>query len=222
MPGTRTAIIVAGGAPLCPQALTDLPPDAFVIAADSGLDHAFAAGLRPNLIVGDLDSVSDGAIEIARSEGITIDQYSPDKDATDTELALAAALAWEPDHVILLAGGGDRLDHSIAAITALGHACLARCESVTARWGTSHIHVVHAPRSLAVHTQSDTTFSLLALHGACEGVVLNGARWPLDNAVLSPASSLGVSNIAVTGELHVQLTAGVLTLIFPYQYGGQQ
>jgi thiamine pyrophosphokinase len=202
--------------------LTDLPPDAFVVAADSGLDHALTVGLRPNLVVGDLDSVSSGALEIARAEGITIEEYSPDKDATDTELALAAALAWGPDHVILLAGGGDRLDHSIAAITALGHASLAQCASVTARWGTSHIHVLHGPRSLTVRTQSNTTFSLLALHGTCAGVVVKGAKWPLDNAVLAPASSLGISNITLAGELHVELTAGVLTLIFPYQYGGQQ
>ena len=56
---------------------------AFVIAADSGLDHARAHDIKVDLVVGDLDSVSDAAIAAAIADGVSIETYPRDKDATD-------------------------------------------------------------------------------------------------------------------------------------------
>ena len=50
-------VVVIGGGALSPRAVTDVLPDATIIAADSGLDHAVAAGLRPTVLIGDLDSI---------------------------------------------------------------------------------------------------------------------------------------------------------------------
>lgn len=218
----RTVIVIAGGDPLLTRALMDLPDDAFIIAADSGLDHALAGGLRPDLVVGDLDSVSEKSLNWARAARVPIDEYPPDKDMTDTELALASALARGAPHVILLGGGGDRLDHSIGAVTALGHASLAICASVSARWGTAEVHVMHGPRTVTLPVRTETTFSLLALHGICTGVYVRGARWPLMDATLVAGSSLGVSNTATSSEIHIDVHSGALTVIFPTQFGGPQ
>ncbi len=218
MPTTSIAVIVAGGESPPAAAIASLPDNAIIIAADSGLDHVLAAGLHPDLLVGDLDSVSNAALEWARTAGIPIQEFSPDKDATDTELAIAAALAMGAEQVILLGGGGDRLDHSIGAITALGNTSLAACTSVSARWGTAEIHMLHGPRAATLAVRIGATFSLLALHGTCTGVELREARWPLTNAELHPGSSLGVSNTTTASELHVQVQTGVLTVVFPDQF----
>jgi thiamine pyrophosphokinase len=201
-------------------AIANLPSDAFIIAADSGLDHAIAAHLRPDVVVGDLDSVTDDGLRWARANGVPIEQYSPDKDATDTELALARALAIAAEHVLLLGGGGDRLDHSIGALTALGDASLAVCTSVSARWGTATVHVLHGPRTIALQVRPGDTFSLLALHGPCDGVSVSGAQWQLNDATLRPASSLGVSNLTVAADLRIEVRTGVLTVIFPNHFEG--
>ena len=219
MSRVRTAIVVAGGSPLLGASVADLTPEAYIIAADSGLDHALAAKLRPNHLVGDLDSVSESGIRWARDAGIRIDEYSADKDATDTELALAAAVATGAEHIVLLGGGGDRLDHTIGAIAALGHASLAGCLSVSARWGRSHVHILHAPRDANLACDPGTTFSVLALHGNCHGVDLTGARWPLTRASIHRASSLGMSNETLAAELSVRIRTGILTVIFPDQFG---
>ena len=215
MSTSRTAIIVAGGGALLPWMLADIPSDALVIAADSGLDHARAAGLHVDMVVGDLDSVTPGSLAWARSSGIRIDEYPRDKDATDTELALRVAAGSDAPHIVLLGGGGDRLDHTLGAITALGHSCLAGCASVVARWGDSVIHVIHGPRRSQVPIAPGATFSVLSLHGPCEGVTLQGARWELANSSLQPASSVGVSNEALSTELLVRVEHGVLSLIIP-------
>jgi thiamine pyrophosphokinase len=214
----RTAIVIAGGSPLLGASLADLTPEAYIIAADSGLDHALAAELRPSHLVGDLDSVSEAGLRWARDTGVRIDEHSPDKDATDTELALAAAVATGAEHIVLLGGGGDRLDHTIGAIAALGHVSLAGCVSVTARWGRSHVHILHAPRDMSLMCDLGTTFSVLALHGDCHGVDLAGARWPLSGASIHPASSLGLSNETAAAELSVRIRTGVLTVIFPDRF----
>ena len=206
---------------MSPDALIGLPADAYIIAADSGLDHALAAGLRPHLVVGDFDSVKPETLALAAAEGIEIEQHSPDKDNTDTELALAAARTSRATDVVLLGGGGDRLDHSIAAITALGHQSMAAFTTVSARWDTTMISVLHAPRAITFATELDATFSLLALHGACSGIDVDGGLWPLSDAELQPGSSLGVSNRTTANELQIRVRTGVLTVVFPLHFGGQ-
>ncbi len=215
----RAAVIITGGSPLLPGAVLDLPVGAFLIAADSGLDHAIAAGLRPDLVVGDLDSVSSAGVAWARSHHVPIEVYPQDKDVTDTQLALGAAWSRQVDHIVLLSGGGDRLDHSISAITALGHPSLAQCR-VEARWGTAQIHMLHAPGFWELDISAGDTFSLLALHGVCERLTMGGAKWPLTDATIEPGSSLGVSNVAAAQSVSIALGAGVLTMIIPHRFGG--
>ena len=211
----RWAVIVTGGQPLAEDASAHVPPGAFVIAADSGLDHALEAGLRPDLLVGDLDSVSAGGVAWAREHHVPIEVHPTDKDVTDTQIALAAACDRQYDHVLMISGGGDRLDHSIGAITALGHPSLGDCRAVGAVWGTSRVHVLHAPGYWEIPVPANATFSLLALHGACDRITLTGARWPLADATLEPASTRGISNIASEPTLRLTLGSGVLTLIIP-------
>ena len=116
-------IVITGNEPLHQRALDSIPRGAIVIAADGALDHALAAGLQPAALVGDLDSVSAEGLAWATAHS-TIDRHQPDKDHTDTELALATAADLNPARVTLISGGGDRLDHTLAAIGALGHPSL--------------------------------------------------------------------------------------------------
>ena len=81
-----------------------------------------AAGLTPAGLIGDLDSMSEEGLAWA-TQHATIERHPIDKDATDTELAVAFAAGMNPARVVLVAGGGDRLDHTLAAIGALGAAC---------------------------------------------------------------------------------------------------
>ncbi len=216
-PLDRWAVVITGGSPLRPDVVARLPTHRFVIAADSGLDHAIAAGITPDLVVGDLDSVSAAGVAWARQRNIPIEVHPTDKDHTDTQLALGAAL--DPsvtrgriDNVVLVGGGGDRLDHSISALTALGHPSLGACKHVRSLWGTSLVQVLHAPGFWEFALALDTTFSLLALHGECGRVSLAGATWPLVDADIEPGSSLGVSNVAIE-TLRLSVGSGVLTLI---------
>ncbi len=214
-----TAVIITGGSPLLSAALEPMPQPSFIIAADSGLDHALAAGLRPDLVVGDLDSVHPSGIAWARQHHVPIEVHPADKDVTDTQLALGAAWSRQIERVVLISGGGDRLDHAISAISALGHPSLADF-STEARWGQARIFVLHGPGYWELDIGTGETFSLLTLHGECARITMSGARWPLTDATIEPGSSLGVSNVATDATIHLSVGSGVLTVIVPHAYGG--
>ena len=220
-PSTHGVIVIGGGA-LLPQAIERVPSaPATIIAADSGLDHAIAAGLRPDTLVGDLDSISAAGRMWAYAHELSIDEYSSDKDATDTEIAIARAVA-QPglEHLLLLGGleteAERRLDHLLGTILALGHPALAALTSVRAILGATELVVLHPGRSAELALDEGQTFSLFALHGACSGVNLSGAKWPLVDAALTSTEARGVSNLSSSDPLTVvSVATGVLTVVIP-------
>jgi thiamine pyrophosphokinase len=212
-----TVVVVTGAAELDRLAVAAVPPDAFVVAADGGLDHARAAGLDPAVLVGDLDSISALGLAWA-TEHAEVVRHPIDKPATDTELAIAHAVTYQPARILLIAGQGDRLDHAIAALGALGSPDLAAVGELEAWWGADQLHVVHGPRTIELDLEPGTTFSVLAMHGPVTGVTVTGARWPLDDDTLAPLVGLGVSNLAdpTPGRpVTVAVAVGILTVFLP-------
>jgi thiamine pyrophosphokinase len=207
-------VVVIGGGPLSPRSITDVAPDATVIAADSGLDHAVDAGLRPTVLVGDLDSISAHGKMWAYAHELEIDQHPVDKGATDTELALVRAAGTEATSLLVLGAGGERFDHALGTIAALGNPALARFETIRFSLDDITMHIMHPGRSVTIDLAQNTSFSLLAMHGICRGVEVTGARWPLNDATLEPSSTRGISN-ETTGLLYVAVVDGILTLVVP-------
>ena len=213
------AVVVIGGGALSARALDAVRSDAVVIAADSGLDHAVAGGLRPAVLVGDLDSISASGRMWAYARGVEIDEHPTDKDATDTEIAIARALAVPDVRQLLVLGGVDesgehRLDHQLATILALGHQSLAELGTVRAILGDTGFSMLHPGRHSVLDVEPGQMFSLLALHGPCSGVTMTGARWPLHDATFTGTEARGVSNEA-GDRTEVFVTIGVLTVVIP-------
>ncbi len=221
-----TVVIVTGAAPLDARAVAAIPSDAIVIAADGGLDHARSAGLTPAGLIGDLDSVSETGLAWAVQHA-TIQRHPIDKDATDTELAVAFAAGMNPLRVIMVAGGGDRLDHTLAAIGALGAVVLTSVPLVECWWGGQYLQVVHGPARVSIRTMTspatsqgtsgtssgpDTRISLLAMHGPCTGVTMSGTRWELNQADLGPLVGHGLSNVVTGPAVELSVSTGVLTV----------
>lgn len=205
-------VVVAGGEPPRPEAALGVPSDAFVIAADGGLEHARALGLGVALVVGDLDSASPEAVAAAEAAGVRVERHPAAKDATDLELALEAALARSPRRILVLAGEGGRLDHLLSALLLLGSPRWAGAE-LDAWIGAARVHVVRGQRELA--GEPGELVSLLALHGPAEGVVTEGLLYPLAGETLAPGSSRGVSNVFAGARALVRLEQGVLLAVCP-------
>lgn len=206
-------VIVTGHQPLAAHVVAAIPQEAIILGVDAGLDVALAAGLHPSGLIGDLDSVSPEGLAWA-DEHATIASHPVEKDETDTELALSFAADMSPERITLV-GAGDRLDHSIAAVGALGAPGLTSVPRLDGWWDGTHLDVVHGPARVTLELERRSTLSLLALHGRCENVAISGTRWSLDGAVLEPLVGLGVSNevTADDGAVDVSVSSGVLTII---------
>ncbi len=217
-PEGRRALVVIGGEPLHPGVPARCDRADVVIAADSGFDHALAAGLRPDRLLGDLDSITPAGLERARADGVEIVAYPTDKDATDTELALDAALdAVGPGgSITLLSGGGDRFDHLLASLHVLAMGRFAGCAALAAWFGPALVEILHAPRSVDVPaTLAGVTVSLVPLTDV-HGVTTVGLAWPLTDEPLPLGTSRGVSNLTVGGPCTVAASRGVLAVVVPH------
>lgn len=208
---SRQALIFIGGDPPHENALDFAEPDALVIAADSGWEHALACRRVPHVLVGDMDSISPQHLADARARDVDIIEHPTDKDHTDTELALQFAESLKYESIHVLAGGGDRFDHVLSMV----HSLVAFSENatITAHIGQSFVRIV-TPRekvSLAVH-QNDTV-SLIPLGGNARGVSTTGLKWNLTRSTLKAFASRGVSNLALTTQVTVSLRTGVLAAI---------
>jgi thiamine pyrophosphokinase len=209
----KTVVVITGADSIAPATAQRIPVDAVVIAADGALDHALAAGLVPAGLVGDMDSVSPAGLEWAARHA-TVERHDPDKDHTDTELALMVAADLKPARLILV-GAGDRLDHVLAAIGALGQPHLTSIPVIDAWWDEQWIRVLHGPGTTMLELTEGSTLSLLAMHGSCTGVTITGVRWPLERADLAPLVGVGVSNVAVDEQVMIRVSTGVLTIVMP-------
>jgi len=96
----EVVVVVSGGDPPASGSALAVPPGAPIIAADSGLEHALALGLEVAVAVGDFDSASSEAVAIAEAAGVRIERHPTEKDATDLELALDAAMRMNPRRIV--------------------------------------------------------------------------------------------------------------------------
>jgi thiamine pyrophosphokinase len=187
-----------------------LPAGAFVIAADSGVEHAAALGLSVDVLVGDLDSASPEAVSAAEAAGVRIERHPAAKDATDLELALDYALAAGATRVTVVSGGGgQRLDHHLAELALLASERFAPLR-IDARIGNARAVAIHAGEDVSLTGAPGAVLTLLALGGPARGVTTTGVRWPLDADRLEPGSTRGVSNEIVSNPVRVHLASGSL------------
>lgn len=211
-PGS-TVVVVTGGDPPEPAVVTGLPDDSLVVAADSGGDTARALGLAVHELVGDLDSLSAAGLEdLTRRASLEV--YEPDKDATDLELAVAAALRHDPRRIVVLGGLGGRVDHELANLLLLSGQTTAGV-SVVLHSGGAAVHVVRPGQPATVHRSAGALVSMLPVHGGASGVTTRGLRWPLHDASLPAGTTLGVSNELIGDRAEVTSAEGVLLVVQP-------
>jgi thiamine pyrophosphokinase len=210
----RHVVVVVGGTPPERRVLAQLPARRVVVAADSGYDHAVALGIDVDVLVGDLDSISAAGLAAAERAGVAVERHPTSKDATDTELALLAALGRGATAITVVSGGGDRLDHLLGTLFALALPALHHLD-VEAWVGPAHVVPVHGGRTTEIPARVDETVTLLPVGGDATGIVTEGLAYPLRAETLAAGTSRGVSNVVVRSPVRVTAATGSLLVIRP-------
>ena len=177
-----------------------------ILCADGGYDAALKLGLKPDLLIGDLDSI--------RSETdvcCPVKHHPAEKDETDTMLAV-----WYgrdrgcTEFHIYGAFGGARLDHSIANLQMLHHMAEQGLHGTLYDGGTA---VTVQTAGTVCYPRTKGYLSLFSLTDECTGLTVTGVKYPLEQGRLTNAFPLGVSNEILAENAEITLESGVLLIV---------
>ncbi|MGQ9925452.1 MAG: thiamine diphosphokinase [Chloroflexaceae bacterium] len=214
------AVIVANAPAFQAEPFRDLLARAdLLIAADGGGNALFAAGLTPDLVIGDLDSL---ALEVAgafAAAGVTFLRYPMEKDETDLELALLAAVARQADTIDVLGAIGGRWDQGLSNV-----ALLALPELIGRRVRLLDVdqEAYLARGETPIAGAVGDTISLLPLGGPARGVTTRGLAYALEDEELRFERSRGVSNVIVRLPAAVLVREGMLLVVRVWRREGGQ
>lgn len=200
-------LIVGGEVPQRNALESRLPSFRAVCAADSGLETAYDWGLYPDLIVGDMDSLTRPELLEIFPKAKTV-LASRLKDETDTEMGLRLLFEAGYRDITVAGGGGGRLDHLLAVRSLFERIIRPR------EWWTANERVVFVDDLFEVVLPEGTIVSVFPLAAGAWGMKSSGLRWPLEGLVWGPGD-FGVSNEAIGVPVRIEPGVGDLLVILP-------
>ncbi|MGV8026831.1 MAG: thiamine diphosphokinase [Anaerolineaceae bacterium] len=178
----------------------------FIMAADGGLKHIHRLKLKPTLVIGDLDSISASDLDIAEFQQTEIMRFEKDKNETDLELAIRAAMDRGYREILIVAGLGGRLDQTMANLLLILHPDFQKC-SITFDDGVEEVCLVRG--MCEIKGNLGDIVSLIPLQGNCEGVQTENLKYPLQNETLIQFKTRGISNVMTATQATVSISKGI-------------
>lgn len=207
----RAVVVAAGSLETADRVVLDAAE--LTVAADAGAASLARMGVRPDVLVGDLDSIDPLLTDRLEADGTRVERHPVDKEASDTELAVEAAIRAGATEIVLLgASGGERLDHELANLLLLADPTLAG-RNISAVRGASRVTALRGGGRHRLAGRRGDLVTLLAIGGDAFGVTTAGLRWPLDDATLVMGRSRGLSNEVVAAPASVRLVKGIVLVI---------
>ncbi len=180
----------------------------YVIAVDGGYAHLENAGVKPDMALGDFDSLG------YKPTGLRVAAFPPEKDKSDLELAFDRAVALKHDEVVVYGALGGRLDHTLANLQ-----LFARFSEdglyVTAVGQHEAIRALTGPDVLELPAFESGTVSVLSASDVAQGVIETGMKYSLDDEPLTNRTSRGVSNELQGKPATVAVESGTLLVFYP-------
>lgn len=204
---SRFVILLGGELTATPRLMAQIAGNR-VIAADSGMAHARALGVTPELWIGDFDSADESLLDLY--DQVERKVFPQDKAMTDGELAIAEALARGASSFILAgAFGGPRADHAFLHLTAAISVAETGIDVLATSGTQEGLPVLHGENRFDY--RAGTLFSILPFTDL-GGLTISGAKWPLGETDVFFGSSLTMSNV-VEGTLTIALQSGRALLL---------
>lgn len=206
----RIIIFANGELPELDKARGLLREEDYIICADGGTHHALALNVKPDLIIGDMDSAEKEQLQRLKKAESAIELYPHDKNETDLELAIQRAVELNPTQIIIIAALGGRLDQTLANIALLTDIRLAAfdvrlddgVEEVLLCWDQVH-----------VRGKSGDLVSLIPWGGAVSDVQSMSLKWALNRETLYPDKTRGISNEMLGESASISIGSGLLLVV---------
>lgn len=191
----------------------DQTEENIIVAADKGLLYADQAEMPVQYILGDFDSLPPEILTKYRNSGVPIETFPPEKDYTDTHLALLWAMEQGAEKITIIGGLGSRFDHSFANVGLLS---MLLSHGIQGEILDPHNRIfmmdkAHSGSLRMKKNHKEKEFiSLIPYTEKVTGITLTGFKYPLQNGTLTLGISLGISNELVEEEGMIQMEDGIL------------
>ena len=205
----KRAVLFANGQSKPGFEVSFLPGD-FLVAVDGGLHHLTRLGLKPHLLIGDLDSVNPDELAEIVDAGIEVRKFPPAKDQTDLELALDFAVNIGYAQIMIAYPFGDRVDHTLGNLSLLSRPDL---EGITLSLDDGQVEARLLNQCTNLPTQPGDLISLIPWREPVERITTKGLEYPLNNETLIPWQTRGISNIAMGRSIALDFVSGRLLVI---------
>jgi thiamine pyrophosphokinase len=206
----RVVIFANGHLPDPEAARALLQSGDFLVAADGGAQHLFSIGIQPDVLIGDLDSVSEELLADLVAAEVEVAQFPENKDETDLELALAYALEKRPASILIVAALGDRLDQTLANLMLLTTPGLA---GIPVSIDDGIERAFFCRETAEIEGRSGDVVSLIPWGAPVEGLSTQGLQWPLQGETLYTDRSRGISNLMLSEHASLRFRSGLLLVI---------
>ena len=183
-----------------------------IIASDRGIEELYKSNIVPNYIIGDFDSANKSILnKYVNEDKIQVIKLNPEKDYTDTHMALKLAIKLKSTSVTIIGAIGSRVDHTISNVHILKEAMEKNieCEIVN---GNNKIKLINS----RIEIEKDEKYkyiSLIPLTTKVTGINLKGLKYTLTEATLKIGHSIGISNEQINNKAIIELKRGILIII---------
>ena len=204
-----SCLIISGGS------FSEVPADILkadcVIACDLGLDHADRYGIKPDIVLGDFDSLSHEKLKSLSENDYKIMRYPKEKDDTDTSLAMKHALELGYKDIRMVSVFGKRMDHAFSNIQTAHYG--AEHGAVVRMYAEKTEAVVFSDKTLRIPQKKGYGLSVFSLTDKCRGVGITGTKYELKDADITNSFPIGQSNEFKDKEAVISVTEGVLMVL---------
>lgn len=206
------ALLILSGETPPRECLSERP--ALVVAVDGGGDVCAAWDVKPNVVVGDMDSIRPETLARFEREGVRIVRHPRDKLHTDGQLAVDLALAEGAREIVLAGATGRRLDLTFVSLELILRAVRGGAR-VRGYEASGRLWTVTPRAPFEAVLKRGTVLSVLALTPTVSGLTERGVRFPLAHAKLDFGDPYCVSNEAAGGPVLVEIAAGIALVVLP-------
>jgi thiamine pyrophosphokinase len=189
-------------------------PDHLVICCDGAARNLAQSKIKPDIILGDMDSLDHFLLSNFKKEEIKIIEYPAQKDFTDTELALDYALKLKPENIFIWGALGGRIDHILGNVFLLVKGKKANTKTYLI---DEYAETFLPQEDVIFNDAVGCIVSLLSLSSKVDGITLRGFAYPLNNETLYMGETRGLSNFINESTAKIEFRAGDLLVIHYWQ-----
>lgn len=206
----KAVIVTGGNKPSKALISSYIKNSDLIIGADKGSEYLYDYEITPHVILGDFDSINKEKLKRIEENQVEIIKFPPEKDYTDTEIAIIEAIKRGADIIYLFGGIGTRVDHSLGNIGLL---------LTTKNKGKKLIIIDHhnkmylADKRMNLNGNAGETISFHALSDVVKGFDIKGAKYNLDSYDMHLLDPRAICNEFVDSPIDIKYDSGELLII---------